>query len=359
MIHCMNRRICALILVVLALGTASAVSAAAPAGDAMASASASESAAAAAEIARENKILDSLHPIRGTIPVPEADAQLQLGKSYYFLGKDEARKVVVDLWGNPPAQADDVLGLIVPEGSNPLNDWSAVVTYQKTDYVSDKDADSTDYAGYIKQIQDGEADENATRQKDGYATTHLVGWAQPPSYDKASHTMIWARDIKFSDSQTDTLNYDIRLLGRRGVLSLNMVSNMPDLAYVHKAAAQLAAAGHYNTGARYEDYQAGDKKAAFGVGGLVAAGIGLVVAKKVGLLGVLLLFAKKGFIIIAGAFAAIGRWFSGIFGKKKAPLPKPGAPSAPLDETPPASTGGVNLTKPTVEEASRQRKTIE
>ncbi len=288
------------------------------------------------EAAADAKFMAGLHPQTGTIHL-DGDAVLNLGQAYYFVGKDDARKIIVDAWGNPPDQADDVLGMVFPAGATPFDSWGAVVTYEKTGYVSDKDASSTDYNKYIKDIQDGEADDNAQRKKNGYPTTHLVGWAQPPSYDKDHHYMVWARDLQFSGTTADTLNYDIRILGRRGVLSLNMVASMPELADIRPQAVQLAAAGGYATGARYEDYKNGDAKAAYGVAGLVAAGLGLVVAKKLGLLALILAFGKKIVILLMAGLAAIGRWFNSLFGKKKKPPvlpssstdPMPGAVDAP------------------------------
>jgi uncharacterized membrane-anchored protein len=280
----------------------------------------------------------SLHPRTGNIAIPEADATLALGDAYYFLDKDETRRVLVDVWGNPPDAADGVLGMVIPKGGTPYSAWGAVVTFEKTDYVSDDDAATANYDSYVTEIQKGEKDDNEKRKKDGYATMHLVGWAQPPSYDKAHHYLIWARDIQFSGASVDTLNYDIRLLGRRGVLSLNMVATLPELAGIRTQAEQLAAAGQYNSGARYEDYQKGDAKAAYGLAGLVAAGLGLAAAKKLGLLAIILAFGKKGIVLVLAAFAAIGRWFSSIFGKGKKSV-SPVASSA-FDEpaAPPADT---------------------
>ncbi|MEA3033375.1 MAG: hypothetical protein QOH86_1391, partial [Sphingomonadales bacterium] len=53
-------------------------------------------------------ILDSLHPVSGDVALPAANAVLHLGKDFYYLPPDEARKVIVDAWGNPPRVADDV-----------------------------------------------------------------------------------------------------------------------------------------------------------------------------------------------------------------------------------------------------------
>lgn len=67
---------------------------------------------------------------------------------------------------------------------------------------------------------------NEERRKQGFPTVRLIGWAEPPSYDQAANKMYWAKELAFSDSVARTLNYSIRILGRRGVLVLNAVAAM-------------------------------------------------------------------------------------------------------------------------------------
>jgi len=307
-----------------AIGFASATMAAAAA----APPAAQQSDADKAEIGRLKGILASEHPQFGDVRVGPADATLHLGKRYYFLGADEAKQVLKE-WGNPPSAADDVLGIVFPAGKTFVDDtWGAVITFEPSGFVSDKDADKADYDKLIKDVQDDEADRNAERQKEGFPTSHLVGWAQPPSYDKQRHFLIWARDIKFGGHNEDTLNYDLRILGRKGVLSLNMISVMPQLAQVRTDATELAGDAAFNPGAAYADFKSGDKTAAYGVAGLVAAGLGVAVAQKVGLIGVILLFAKKAFVLILAGFAAIAAWFRRLFGKGKPAGKEPTVTSA-------------------------------
>ena len=157
----------------------------------------------------------SLHKQTGDVAVPGAKATLHLGDRYYFLPAGEAKTVLTKVWGNPPESAENVLGLVLEKGSTVFrNQWGAVITYEDTGYVSDKDAKSEDYDAVLASIREGEGERNEARQKAGYPTIHLAGWAQPPSYDAANHSLIWARDIKFSGQEEDSLNYDVRLLGR-------------------------------------------------------------------------------------------------------------------------------------------------
>jgi len=251
-----------------------------------------------------------LHPRSGTITIPAAKARLNLGDNYYFVPAQEAQRILTEAWGNPPGASSNVLGMVFPKGRS-FNDgtWGAVLEYEDTGHVSDKDAANQDYATVLSDMKSAAEEENEARQKEGYGASHIVGWAQAPTYDSTSKTLIWARDIKFEGASDDTLNYDVRTLGRSGVLSMNMVDIMPNLPAVRTAAVQLGSTIEFDQGARYADFDSStDKTAEYGLAGLVAAGAGVAVAKKVGLIGILLLVLKKGFVVLLAAGAGVMAW---------------------------------------------------
>lgn len=272
----------------------------------------SEQAAAEAQYKAQMAALQQqVHPQSGTIAIPEAKAHLNLGKNYYFLPAADAKRVLTEAWGNPPDATDNVLGIVFPAGKSFMDaTWGAVINYEDTGHIADKDAASENYESVLNDMKSAAEEENEDRKAAGYAGTHVVGWAQAPAYDSGSKTLIWARNIKFDDSSLNTLNYDVRTLGRTGVLSLNMVDTMPNLDVVRTAATHLGSTVEFDQGARYADYNAStDKLAAdFGLAGLVAGGAGLAVAKKVGLLGLLAVFLKKGIAIAIALFAGVGAW---------------------------------------------------
>jgi uncharacterized membrane-anchored protein len=273
---------------------------------------------------------DRLQHHTGQIALPVAHAKLNLGPDYYFLDAAAAKRVLTEGWGNPPDTGDGVLGMIVPSRFKPLEaaSWGAIITYQDVGYVSDKDARRVDQAKLLEQLRDSEGESNTRRTEAGYPTIHLAGWAEKPSYDPTRHVVIWAQDLAIGGGDAHSLNYDIRLLNRQGVLSLNVISSMADLQAVRAAAGSIAQAAVFDPGSTYADHEKGDKVAEFGVAGLVAAGLGLAVAKKFGLLAIVLLVLKKGFVVFAAAFASIAAWFRRITGGKsktisaKTPPPK-------------------------------------
>jgi uncharacterized membrane-anchored protein len=303
---------------------------------------------AAAARARVESIESRLHPQTGDIRLPGADAVLHLGQDYYFLPPDEARLVIVDGWGNPPDAATNVLGIVFQAGRHfyEPDAWGAVISYNSSGYVSDDDADSANYAELLQQLQAGDAEENQRRAAQGFPAQHLVGWAEQPAYNRATHSVVWAQNLQIAGQSENSLNYDVRLLGRNGVLSLNMVTGMSQLAATRQAAQRFAAQAEFTPGNRYADHQTGDRTAEYGVAGLVAAGVGVAVASKTGVIAVILLFLKKIGILIVAGIALVGGWLRRVFSRRRdalegtqhheaAPDAQPATPPLATDAPPP------------------------
>lgn len=248
----------------------------------------------------------------GEIAVPGAQARFRLGQEFRYLEQADARRVLEQLWGNPPDES--VLGMVVPRGRGVTDDhgWAVVVTYSDEGYVSDEDATKIDYTEMLADMKSGTQDENAARKEAGYEGIDLIGWAAPPRYDAASKKLHWAKELAFEGNDQHTLNYDIRVLGRRGYLSLNAVAGMNELGEVQAGMQKLLPMVEFDTGARYADFdKSNDKLAAYGLAALVGGGV----AAKAGLfakLGVLLLAGKKFIVfLLIGVAALVKKLWSG------------------------------------------------
>jgi uncharacterized membrane-anchored protein len=188
--------------------------------------------------------------------------------------------------------------------------WAVVVQYQDDGYVSDDDAKDMDYAALLKDMQSDVSDENTERRESGYSSVELVDWAEPPHYDASTHKLYWAKRLAFEGQDEETLNYDIRILGRRGVLVLSAVGSIAQLEAIRGGMQDVLGSVEFNPGHRYADFDPkADRVAAYGIGALIAGGM----AAKAGLfakLGALVLaFKKVIFIGLAGLVAVIGRLF--------------------------------------------------
>lgn len=259
--------------------------------------------------------LATLKPQHGNITLPSGIASLQLNNEFYYLSPDDTERLLTEGWGNPPGFK--TLGMIIPTAVNPLadNGWGVIISYKNDGHISDDDAAKIDYAELLEQMKADDEEDNKARRKQGYAGLTLLGWAEPPSYDQATHKMYWARELKAEDADQTTLNYSIRVLGREGVLELNAVAAMADLQTIKQETPKILAFTNFTDGNRYADYDAKtDKLAPYGLAALVAGGI----AAKAGLfakIGVALLAFKK-FIVLG--LVAIAGFFGKLFKRKRA-----------------------------------------
>jgi uncharacterized membrane-anchored protein len=259
------------------------------------------------------EFLASLQFKSGKIDLPGGIASLNLNDSFRYLSPDDAAKVLVDAWGNPPGQK--TLGMIVPANVSLLGQdgWGVIVTYDEDGHVKDDDADSIKYDELLKQMQDSVKESNDARTKEGYPAMSLVGWAETPSYDKSTHKFYWAKELRVDKASQNTLNYNIRVLGRKGVLVLNAVAGMDQLADIKKEMKHVIDFTEFSSGNRYADFDTKtDKVAEYGLAALVAGGV----AAKLGLFGKLfaMLLAFKKLIILG--VAAIGSAIYKLFGRK-------------------------------------------
>ncbi|MBN8826932.1 MULTISPECIES: DUF2167 domain-containing protein [unclassified Spirosoma] len=244
----------------------------------------------------------------GTILLNKGMAKLTVPKGFKFLDATQSRRVLVDIWGNPADVATSTQGMLFPLDGGPIADksWAFNVTYDEMGYVKDEDADDIDYADLLEEMKEGTEEASKERIKNGYESIALVGWASAPYYDKAHKVLHWAKEIKFGDTSTiNTLNYDVRILGRKGVMSLNAIASMDELPLVKQQIPGVIGSVTFEPGNKYTDFDPKmDVVAAVGIGGLVA---GKVLAKA-GFFALLLKFWKLIVVTVAGGFSALRRF---------------------------------------------------
>lgn len=268
--------------------------------------SAEESAAAAFESQLEYK--------HGRIVLPGDVATLDVPEGFRYLGPEHAERLLVEAWGNPPGTK--TLGMLFPSDVSPLSEegWGVVITYTEDGHVDDSDASGIDYDALLKQMKEGSVEINKEREKQGYEPMTLHGWAAAPHYDSSAHKLYWAREFSVPSSPQHTLNYDVRVLGRKGVLSFNAIASMNRLGDIEESMKQVMAFSDFNAGQRYADFDSKtDNLAAYGIGALVAG----KVAAKVGLFKLILgaILAAKKLVIVA--VVAVGGFIARLLGRNK------------------------------------------
>lgn len=236
----------------------------------------------------------------------------------YLNPKDSAE--YLRLLGNPPAET---LGILFPQSTRLLEDDSyfIVLQYEKDGHVKDDDAAKINYNDLLKDMKEQSVEVNKEREKEGFPSVEIAGWATSPRYDSSTHKLYWAKDLIFKGEESHTLNYNIRMLGREGVLIANAVGGMHDLPTIEKATPEILAMVDFTAGNRYEDFnESTDRVAEYGVAGLIAGAAGLKVAAKLGIFALILKKAAVFWKLILIGFAAFVGFFKKIFGRKDTSL---------------------------------------
>ncbi len=244
----------------------------------------------------------------GPAAIPLRDqATLQLPKGMVFIPQAEATRVSRAL-GNTPGPS--LVGMVTT--FEPDDDWIVLIRWVAEGYVRDDEAADIKPDAVLEDLRAGTVEGNKDRIERGFPELAITGWTQPPRYDQPTHRLSWAMGVKLKDEADDaaSINFNTRALGRNGYFGLNLISDVATIDKNRAVSATLLSNLDFNAGAGYADFNPStDKVAEYGLMAL----LGVVAAKKLGLIalaGVFVLkFAKIGLLAVAGVGLAIRRFF--------------------------------------------------
>lgn len=244
----------------------------------------------------------------GPVELPMAkQAVLKLPADHVFIPQPQATKLLQAM-GNP-GEDPRLQGVIFPTGDQ---GWMMTVRFESSGYIKDDDAKEWNADDLLKSYREGTEAQNEERSKLGMKPLEIIGWAERPAYEAATHRLVWAMVSreKGDAGSEQGVNYNTYLLGREGYFSMNLVTELKNLP-AHKPQGQaMLTALAFDEGKRYADFNANtDRVAEYGLAALVL-GVG---AKKLGLLAVAGAFiAKFAKVLLLGAVglgAVAKRWF--------------------------------------------------
>lgn len=238
-------------------------------------------------------------------------AQIEVPEGYLFADADNTRKLMA-LYGNPPS--DQEVGLITPAAED--ESWFLVFEYDDSGYVKDDEKDKIDAQAILDSIREGTEQSNEQRKEMGAGAIHVTGWFQEPRYDTKTNNLVWAIEARGDDPTHKVVNYDVRLLGRRGFISATLVTDPAALAGDLPKVNALLEGFSYKSGNRYAEFVQGDKVAEYGLAALVAGGAGAA-ALKLGLFAKLGKMLAKGWKLVVVGVAALASVLKKVLGGKK------------------------------------------
>lgn len=239
-------------------------------------------------------------------------AEVIIPKDYRFTGSSGTQQLL-KMFDNVPSRRE--LGMLTTEGLGP---W-IIFEFDEVGYVKDDDKDQLDADKLLASMREAQDAGNEQRRTMGLHELELLGWEVPPRYNAQTHNLEWATRVRPKGGGGISINYNTRLLGRKGVMEVALICEPEEMPRLMPDYQAIMAGFKYSSGESYAEYRAGDKVAQYGLAALVAGGAA-VAASKAGLFAKLgVLFAKLGKGAIA-LVVAVGLGLRNIlvrlFGKK-------------------------------------------
>lgn len=237
------------------------------------------------------------------------NATIAIPEDYVFLDADETARYVV-LSQNIPSEGEQ---LFAPTSGH----WDAYFEFSPEGYI--KDNETLDPDELMASMKSSQEESNAERRRRGWTELEMVGWHIEPRYDPQTRVLEWATVLKDKDdAASQTVNYNTRVLGRKGVMTVQLVAS-PARFDASLAQFKDALEGfQYKQGERYADYKAGDHVAEYGLAALVAGGA-LAIGSKKGFFGMIAAFFAATWKVIIPLFVGLGLWAKRLFGKNNDP----------------------------------------
>ncbi|MCR6736094.1 MULTISPECIES: DUF2167 domain-containing protein [Afipia] len=229
-------------------------------------------------------------------------AALKLSTGDLFVPKEEGARLL-RAFGNVVSETSFV-GLVVGQYQNDLS--IVVIRHVRDGYIKDDDAKSWNADDLLKNLKSSTEEANKDLVARGFPERQVIGWVEAPHYDAVTHRLVWSVLGADKGAPSDTpknINYNTYALGRDGYFSLNLLSDSDRISGEKAFAHRLLAALAYNDGKRYEDFNAStDSIAEYGL----AALIGGIAAKKLGLFALAIAFVLKFAKVIFAGAAMVG-----------------------------------------------------
>ena len=190
----------------------------------------------------------------GKLRFSDQSIRMKVPEGHFFIEPDQARFILENIWGNIPDE--EVLGMIVRSDfvpSNINNDYSFVISYAPIGYVSSEKQKEFDHLELLNNIREQLQEANEKRLEQGFNALQVENWVMIPYFDDYKKALYWATELKVNGSDESLVNYNLRLLGKNGVLKINAVGTMDQLPAIKKVLPFILSQSEFMEGFRHSD----------------------------------------------------------------------------------------------------------
>jgi uncharacterized membrane-anchored protein len=252
-----------------------------------------------------------IKPLRGPLVAKVGNiAEVYVPEGFSFVEKKDCKEFM-EITHN--TYSGDELGVMINDAEDAR--FLIFFEFDEIGYIKDAASEKLDADKMWTSMQGSTVRSNKARSKKGWPAIDLVRWEKKPEFNVQTNRLEWAYWL--SSENEEFINFNTRMLGRRGVMRVTLVPNSDTLAADINHFNAIMQKFEFQTGNKYAEWVQGDKIAAIGLTALVAGGAGALAVKS-GLFAKLWKFIVIGLVAIAGFFKKI---WNAITGKKDVQQP--------------------------------------
>jgi uncharacterized membrane-anchored protein len=235
-------------------------------------------------------------------PIGQGLAEIELSGDFLWMDAEGTRELM-QLMENPVNGSE--LATVTSAAEDEY--WYLIFEWDEIGFVEDEEGEALDTDAMLTAIRKGNERANRERKRRGWATLQITGWQEKPHYDPLTHNLTWS--VIGESNGERIINRNIRILGRRGVMSLTLVASPDELEAASATVDGLLQGYRFQPGNRYAEFVPGkDRLAEVGLTALVVGGAGALAVKS-GLL------ARMWKLLVAGV-VALAAGVRKLFGRK-------------------------------------------
>ena len=190
--------------------------------------------------------------LQGTIEIPEG---------YRFLNGIDATKLMNAIETSPSKYE----GMIAPHDYR----WLAVFQFTSEGYVNDSEKNDLDPHELLAALQDSK--KFAQKLTFKHIGSEIVSdWISKPVYRSNSNNLEWSLKLINSKLGQETVATFIQILGRHGYMNVSLGYKVEQHEEILPEFKKMLTGFKYNRGYSYAEFQEGDKRAKYGLKGVVA-----------------------------------------------------------------------------------------
>jgi uncharacterized membrane-anchored protein len=230
-----------------------------------------EEAAAPQEESESQRAFKTIQWTKGPAKVGIGDhAEIQVPEGYAYTGASGTQKLL-ELMHNPTDGSE--LGILTDD----KHEMFLLFEFDDVGYVKDADKEKLDADEILKARREGQEQGNKVRAERGWPPLEITGWHTPPFYNPQTNNLEWC--IQGQSQGHPFVNYNTRILGRKGVMSATLLGDPENLDESLPVAKKLLATFNFVDGKKYAQFLPGDKVAKYGLTALVVGGAVGIAAK--------------------------------------------------------------------------------